>query len=471
MRYERMNPCKECMKHSASCGGENTCKQVRQKKLRPYTGIRFTSDGFDCAFPVSIDVHSVCSFGCLYCFAVNTIQGRVNTITPIGEASLSKLEGIFSGKSESKEAQMFRRALKYHDRNENGYPCAVQLGAISDPMDNIERQRGWFLKFAEIVKKYDQPVKISTKGNLFLEKEYLDAVKDKPELFFVTYSIITPDDKVIKEVEPRAPNATERLQCMKNLTDLDVKVGLRLRPMLPGVSDSTPDYPQAYKTLIERSVDAGATAISFECAFVPGRMTEDMQNRWKTLEKIVDKPLVNIYNNFGKNQACMRPPYQWTEQIMHAVYEEAKKHDLVIGVSDPAWKQLTEVGCCCGITEDDPVFGNWQRESATNQLMIARDTGKLLSRHDITPEWASHKSLCGLVNPGVGPTAAYTHRHGTWAEVLSKLWNNPEKERSPLYYFQGALIPVKRDKDGELYYKYQGLKRKTPENTPFWKIN
>ena len=185
------------MKNSASCGGKGVCNPARTK-LRRYGGIRFTSDGFDCAFPVSIDSHSVCSFGCLYCFAPNTIQGREKTQMDIGQTSLKELEGIFSGNSDSQMAKIYRKALKY-DKLKNGYPCAVQLGALTDPFDNIERQQGWFLEFAEIVKKYNQPVKISTKGNLFLEQEYLDAIADRPELFFITYSIIPPDDKMIKK--------------------------------------------------------------------------------------------------------------------------------------------------------------------------------------------------------------------------------------------------------------------------------
>ena len=70
---------------------------------------------------------------------------------------------------------------------------------------------------------------------------------------------------------------------------------------------------------------------------------------------------------------------------MHAIKEEALKYGMNIGVSDPVWKQLGETGCCCGIEPDDPVFGNWQEQSATNQLLLARDTGRLIHFEDILP--------------------------------------------------------------------------------------
>lgn len=469
MRFQEINTCRECMEHSASCRGNNICKPAKQK-LRNYNGLRFTSDGFDCAFPVSLDSHSVCSFGCLYCFAANLIQCRGKSLNPIGQTNLNKIERIFSGEDETDYANWIREALKYNDRNMDGFPCAIQLGALTDPFDNIERQQGWFLKFAEIVKKYNQPVKISTKGNLFLEKEYIDAVKDRPELFFVTYSIITPDDEIIKQIEPRAPTATERIQCIENLSDVGVQTALRMRPMLPGVSDSTKNYPEAYKTLIQKCANAGINAISYEVAFTPGRMTADLKERWNRVEQIIQKPLLDLYKSFGKNQACMRPSYLWTEQIMHGVFEEAKKHNLLVGVSDPCWKQLTETGCCCGISENDKVFGNWQRESATNQLKLARDEGKILGSKDIIPNWAYKVPLDKLVNPGVGPTVRFKRKHQTWSDKLNEVWNDITKERSPLQYFQGALIPIKKEKN-EVYYKYKGLKRKNPDSTLYWKTN
>ena len=48
-------------------------------------------------------------------------------------------------------------------------------------------------------------------------------------------------------------------------------------------------------------------------------------------------------------QACTRPSFLWTENIMHAVHDKATECGLVVGVSDPVWKQLGETGCCCGM--------------------------------------------------------------------------------------------------------------------------
>lgn len=464
-RWKRVDTCDEC----DGCEDHKLCLPIKTK-LRSYKGTRPTSDGFDCALPFCIDSHSVCAYGCLYCFADNLIEHRAMKGFSIGQTSLREVEAVFSGGGGQK-AELYREMLKYNQKV-NGYPCPVQLGALNDPCDAIERQQGWLLDFMGLAVKYRQPVRISTKGDLFLIKEYLDAISKAPELFWVAFSIITPDDDLIRRIDRRAPVTSERLQCMKNLSKRGVKTSLRFRPILPGVSDATPKYPKAYKVLIEKSKEVGAVAISYETGFTPGCATSDIKAKWNLMSRITGVPYLDLYKTFGKNQACTRPSYFWIEDIMHAIYEEAKKCGLTVGVSDPVWKQLTETGCCCGILPDDPVFGNWQRESATNRLLEAKNNGqKEIRLQDIIPAWAE-KVIAGddMVAPGVGPGVAYKRRHWTWVDVLTELWNNPGKERSPLNYFQGALKPKRRDKEGNLVYEYVGLKRQFLDNVPFWRV-
>lgn len=456
------------MLYDAHCADGKVCDSIRTN-LRSYYGIRYTSDGFDCALPVAIDSHSLCSFGCLYCFADNLIEHGISSKSrPIGQMSLNVLEGIFSGKP-TKISDSFRKALKYDKRNADGFPCPIQLGAICEPADNIERNQGWLLDFIKLANKWGQPVRMSTKGNLFLIDEYLDAISECPELFWVAWSIITPDDDLIKKIDLRAPPTSERIASMKRLSDRGVKCSLRLRPILPGFSDSTPKYPQAYKTLIQMAADAGAVAISYEVGFMPGHMTPELKVRWEEIERLSNRPLNAIYNHFGK-QACTRPSYIWTENIMHAIKEEALKCGLTVGVSDPVWKQLSDTGCCCGILPDDPVFGNWQRESATNILLESKKTGDFIHLKDITPPWSHDQKLPGMVASPPGPAGVYLGRHTTWAEKLREIWNNTDSERGPLNYFQGALQPDHWDENGDIVYKYVGLKRRMPEKIPFWEI-
>ena len=147
---------------------------------------------------------------------------------------------------------------------------------------------------------------------------------------------------------------------------------------------------------------------------------------------------------------------------MHKVKEVAHDCGLTVGVSDPCWKQLSDTGCCCGILPDDEVFGNWERENGTQALLNARDTGKPMRL------WASGTIQAGIIAFGAGPLAVYKRKHAVWSEKLQENWNDLTKERGPLKYFQGAVIPEGKDANGNILYKYVGLKREYPKKTPYW---
>ena len=469
LRCKTVNTCKECFQTSAHCQDGHSCDIIR-KKLRGYAGIRFTADGFDCALPVTIDSHSACSFSCAYCFSDNLMGHRESTqkSSGIGQTSLGMLENIFKG-SPSKTGDLFRLALKYDNRNKQGYPCPVQLGGVCDPCDNIERNQGWLLKFMKIAIKYEQPVRMSTKGNIFLQDEYLNVMKERPELFWVAFSIITPDDELLPKIDKQAPVPSERIECMRKLAGIGVHTSLRFRPVMPGISDKTPHYDHAHEVLIDQCAEAGTKAVSYEVVFVPGGMTQEMNDKWEAIEKVTKIPYRKIYASFGKRQSCMRPSYTWTEKIMHSIRDRAHKHHLWVGVSDPVWKQLTEHGCCCGIPNDHPVFGNWERESATNRLLEAKNNGGEMHVEDIIPPWAYKVREEGMVCYNAGPLVRYEGYHKKWAHTLMEVWNNIDKERSPMNYFQGAVQPSRVDEKGNIVYRYVGLERQHKE-PPFWNV-
>jgi DNA repair photolyase len=432
------------------------CASIRgaNSELRKYSGIRLTADGFDCALPVTIDSHSVCSFECLYCFSDNLL-GHQENVQTIGQTSLSTIENIFKDRNmEDPQHWKFKKALRYDKRNSNGYPCPVQLGGLCDAGDTIEQNQGWLLKFMDLAIKYRQPVRMSTKGGIFLIDEYIDKIKEAPELFWVAFSMVTDDDDVMSKVDRGTANASQRIEQMRRLTRAGASVSLRLRPIMPGITDRN----GAYKSLIKKAADAGARAISYECMFYPQAIPKANKWKYEELNRITGYDLKKLYSSFGSSQACTRPSYLWTENIMHDIKERAVKEGMSVGVSDPVWKQLTDCGCCCGIPKDDPVFGNWEVENATNALMNAKNNGGLIHLEDITPEWAYKVLLMGIVNLGTGPDIL-SKRGNTWADYLKDIWNNPSKQRSVMNYFQGALQIDGIDSNGNYVYRYEGLKR------------
>jgi DNA repair photolyase len=461
LRNNDVNVCKECEAAGLGCGDRQKCAPVRKAEFRGYNGVRLTADGFDCALPVTIDSHSSCAYECLYCFSDNII-GHSNHNIQLGRTSLAMVEGIFSGR-EGQAADKFRKALRYDKRNADGWACPVQLGGLCDPCDSIEQNSGWLLEFMRMVTKYKQPVRMSTKGAIFQIPEYFQAITRRPEQFWVAFSIMCNDDHLIEQVDRLTPNTTLRLATMKKLSAAGVSTSLRLRPVIQGITD----YKRGHIDLIKRAADAGAKAISYEVMFYP--MTVPKANKWKyaRLNTLAGVDLAAQYKKFGRSMACMRPSYKYTEDIMHEIAEVAHSVGLTVGVSDPVWKQLSDVGCCCGITPTDKVFGNWEPENMTNAIVVARDgKDKRIHLRDIVPPWALDTRMIDLCAGKVGPTAVYQNRHKTWADNLRVIWNNPSKQRSPMNYLQGAVQIDGEDAQGNYVYRYEGLKRKDAQQPP-----
>jgi DNA repair photolyase len=390
-----------------------------------------------------------------------------------GQWSLKTLERTLSGEGTGLNAEFYRALLEV---SEDGRRCPVQWGALGDPFDNIERQQGWGLRAMEIFEKYEQPVRASTKGgSLLLDKKYLDAFRRRPELYWIAWSMISIDDEIMARIDKSAPPPSARLAAIKALTDLGVKCSLRLRPILPGVTDRTPRYKHAWRDLLRASRDAGACSVSMEFAFVPGAMPPHVKHMWGEIENTIGIPLVQFYRDttsvFG---SCLRSSRAWKEDLTFAIYEESKRLGFNFGVSDPHWKELNDFGCCCGIPPDDPYFGGWQRKNATNAVVRARqayDRGEelLVSAADGVPAWADRVEMGKMVCV-TGPRKGYADSH-FWGDKLRETWNDVRSPRGPLQYFEGILVPVKRDADGNVMYRYQPPKRRDQSvKVPYWHV-
>ena len=473
------NGWKERLTHSAGCGnctlqcsGRSFCNPFKDK-LRDYNGIRYTADGFDCALPIAIDSHSTCSFRCMYCFSNYLMRdpnrkeaycGGVESAYAVGQQNLTVIEKLISGHCDP-TSRLGRMHQAIMEVGGNGMRCPVQFGALGDPFDNIERHQGWALEALKVFNKYDQPVRVSTKGGVLLQDpRYLKAIGVRPELYWFAFSTISIDESVLSQIDKDAPSPQDRLKSMKLLTKLGCRTSLRFRPILPGISDSTKKHPKAWRDLIRAAADAGASAISMEFSFVPGNRAPHIDNMWKEIEKVAQIPIVSHYEDTTTAKGtCLRSSRAWKEDLTMAIYEECKRLGCyTFGISDPHFKELNDTGCCCGIKPDDPVFGGWQRNNATMAVVKARQAwekkvkgdARLVSAADGIPAWSNDVLLTDMVCMA-GPKTQYKVAHRTWADKLRLTWNDLEGPRGPLQYFEGVLWPVKRAENGDVLYEYR----------------
>jgi DNA repair photolyase len=454
-RYTRVNTCQECK----GCADFSNCVSAKAELDNSYKGVRFSADGFDCALPVSMDSHTMCSYKCIYCFS-NFLEGHNQSATQLKQFNLKRLENILAGNYKDQVSKNIWIGLKRDQKQ----PCPIQLGALNDPFDNIERQQGWALQLPALLKKYNQPCRISTKGVLLGEPEYLDAFS-VPDIFWVAFSLISIDDELLAKIDRKAPSATQRIETMRRLSARGVSTSLRFRPIMPNLSDRTEKHPNACKELIEKCAEAGAKAVSMEAIFTPSVIKPEKKKDWDMLEEILRLPLRKIYGvNRIKGGACNRLRRELAEDIFYLARDTAHKCGMTFASSDPLFKHLNDTGCCCGIRPDDPVFGNWQRENATNAVVDAR-SGLKVSAEAYIPKWSRTqpmKGMCFSTN-----AMSKVMENTMWSEKLRNGWNDLKSNRGVLYYLQGILKPVGVNAIGDIEYVYDEPVRKHIKNQLF----
>lgn len=461
-----MLKCTDCA--NPSCTDKTFCSPWRGKTLEEYGGsaIRFTADGFDCALPISIDTYNTCSFRCLYCFANYLIRDPQRK----GAFKVRALKAKDLVAFLENRGSVSRKILD--TGNTKGMPqTPVQWGALGDPFDYIERQVGRSYELMDVFEKYNQAVRISTKGAAVIaDPRYLAKFARRPDLWWVAFSLISIDDAVLERIDKDAPNATARLKAMAALSKRGVKTSLRLRPIFPGVTDSTAAHPQAWKELLDRAADAGCKAISMEYTFVPGAKPPHVAKMWDEINDICGFDIVKWYGSTSNYGSCLRSSKAWKQDLTLAIYEHAKSLGLWFGISDPQFKELNDFGCCCGIPNDERAgrFAGWQLKNATNALVCARDNACEVCSTDGIPAWAPEVKMRDLVCMS-GAHNAMRRATLTWADKLRGTWNDLKGARGPLHYFSGVLQPV-RVAGADVIYKFVAGPLKGGLKAPFWRV-
>lgn len=431
-----------------------------------YSGLRFSSDAFDCAIPISMDQHSGCSYNCLYCFSNSLSRavdrkgdGGIQKDHQLGcmfkEWPIHNLQRLLENDFTGRTARMERAAAKMLQA---GSP--MQWGGLGDPFDEIERASGWGLQAIKLFQAHKTPVRISSKGaDVLLNPIYQKAFDEGNRHFWFAFSTITANDEMIERIDLGAPNATRRLEAMKWYSDHGFKTSLRMRPFTPFVSDAWPGEPEGWRVLLEKAAAAGAKAVSFEWVFLcatPSPRQAAMYRLW--FRELGHPEFSEWYNGMSdRKQACRRANRGFKYDLTMKIREKTHELGMVWSSSDPHFKEFGDSGCCCGILPDDPVFGKWSRKQLTHLAVEGRkalEAGKPLffKWSDVEADWVKEVRLSDMVNLA----GKHDKADGkTFGDHLRRKWNDPKHPRGPFRYFGGILRPCGVDCAGDIIYRYE----------------
>lgn len=208
------------------------------------------NDSPDLPFAQSINPYQGCEHGCTYCYARPT------------HAYWNHSPGL------EFETEIYYKAdapalLEEALRKPSYQVQPTLLGANTDPYQPSERKLSLTRRILEVLLAFQHPIRIITRSNLILrDLDLLSSLAEK-RLIAVFISFTTLDRQLARQMEPRAPTPSRRLEAIRQLSEAGIPIGVMTAPLILGLNE--PELEQ----LLEAAHDAGATRAGYTLLRLP----------------------------------------------------------------------------------------------------------------------------------------------------------------------------------------------------------
>ncbi|ADW67990.1 SPL family radical SAM protein [Granulicella tundricola] len=209
----------------------------------------------------SINPYRGCEFGCRYCYARYTHEFLAAKNRPADTPDYRDPE-LFERLIFLKEnaAWLLEQELRKIDPAEE-----IALGTATDPYQPIERTARITRSLLEVfARKSGYRLGIISKSQLILRDIDLLSEISKRNTLVLHTTITTPDAKLARVLEPRAPRPDLRFAAVKALREAGLTVGILCSPLLPGITDNE----KALDAMARRAAEAGASFFSAQPLFL-----------------------------------------------------------------------------------------------------------------------------------------------------------------------------------------------------------
>lgn len=189
------------------------------KKFNP---LNVSSKFAICGLPIRVDTYKNCTFGCKYCFANCRKIMEFGKDFQIGnikqvERLLHKIFDLNQINEENLLEVLISQRITWH------------CGGMSDPFQPIEKELGVTKQLIDLSNKYEIPILFSTKSDTIYDCDI------NPKLHTFQLSITNIYNR--KDIEPNVPDIESRYKFYKDLKNKGFKVGIRIQPFLPNITD------------------------------------------------------------------------------------------------------------------------------------------------------------------------------------------------------------------------------------------
>jgi DNA repair photolyase len=202
-------------------------------------------------FDWSINPYRGCEFGCRYCYARYTHEF-------MDKRDPEQFEREIYIKQHA--AWLLRQELKEVRLGEQ-----IALGTATDPYQPIERNARVTRSLLEVfAERQGLRLGIVTKSTLIERDIDLLVQIARQNRLTLHLTITTPDAKLARILEPRAPRPDLRFRTVERLRAAGLRVGILCSPLMPGITDA----PRALEGMARRAKKAGASFFAAQPLFL-----------------------------------------------------------------------------------------------------------------------------------------------------------------------------------------------------------
>ncbi|HTV16656.1 MAG TPA: radical SAM protein [Acidobacteriaceae bacterium] len=202
-------------------------------------------------FDWAINPYRGCEFGCRYCYARYTHE------------FLDKADPLLFEREiyiKQQAAWLLRQELKQVAADEE-----IAIGTATDPYQPIERREQVTRSVLEVfAERGGLSLGIVTKSTLIeRDIDLLTQIAARNRLT-ICLTITTPDARLARVLEPRAPRPDLRFRTVERLREAGLRVGILCSPLMPGITDTAP----ALERMATRAKKARACFFSAQPLFL-----------------------------------------------------------------------------------------------------------------------------------------------------------------------------------------------------------
>ena len=281
--------------------------------MKTFEPLNVSSKFAICGLPIRVDTYKTCGFQCEYCFANS--RKIMEFAKELQIADLKSVERRLCKvltKKEVDETNFLNVLIS------KGYTW--HLGGMSDPFQPVEEKLQVTKKLLDITNQYSTHILMSTKSDTVYGADI------DPKLHTFQLSVTNTKDR--KDIEPNVPSIESRYRFYKSLKERGFKVGIRIQPFIPNITD---------ESIVDMFHDADNISIE-GLKLVP--QNEAHKKRMLELTGLS----LNDFTQMGLLN--LKAGIRW--RFYQPILEKIKAYNIPYSLADNDFHHIGTNKCCCG---------------------------------------------------------------------------------------------------------------------------